>query len=633
MDIVTIPNSSYKGNQYSSMIKSLNINSEADQIRHLVLVNQELVIENHELKNQIQLIISENQRITKILADRDIAFRDYILKVDTALSAANATIAELKLALKERDLRIVELERKLNMNSSNSSFPPSTDKKFDKKKSRADDDEDNNNGSGAGSKQLNLLEKLQQFAAEQTTRPKLTKRDITVLETLLLVREFQIGGICGSMRCTVEKLLLHNYDECNPAELERLLTTKEFAHAADYKRRGGQVGHTGSYLKQFDKPDKIKNLKPGVCGCGCKNIELQANRYEARQVVDILIKRIVTEYRLLYGTCGDCGETVKATSTVASNVSYSYIIRCYAVYMLDAHFMTYERLSQFFSDIFSLPLSEGSINNWRKEFARILGQGYLDKIREVLLAAKYVHADETTINVAGVKEWAHSVCNESATLLHVSSSRGKEGITASSVLDKFNGTLIVDGWSSYENLPRVKGIQACFAHLFRYFKDAHENYQQQWALTMLVFLNQFIEMTKSMHTSGVAKYSPKHRAMYYKSYERILRDGEKELSKFDFADDHRTWRLLRRLKKDKVDVLRFLDDTSLPLTNNMAERSVRPLKVKQKISGTMLSMQNAQENLDIKSFVATAKKQGQNILDAMRKLFQNPHDFEITAVI
>jgi transposase len=301
--------------------------------------------------------------------------------------------------------------------------------------------------------------------------------------------------------------------------------------------------------------------------------------------------------------------------------------------MLDANFMTYERLAQYFSDIFSLPLSEGSINNWRKEFARILGEGYLAKIREVLLCAKYLHADETTINVDGVKEWVHSVCNESATLLQISHSRGKEGITASGVLDKFTGTLIVDGWASYESLPLIKGIQTCFAHLFRYFKDAHESYQQQWALAMLIFLSQFINLTKKLHESGITRYSQKQRAAYYKEYTRILRDGEKELGQFNFNDDHRIWRLLRRLNNDKALVLCFLDDTSLPLTNNMAERSVRPLKVKQKISGTMLSMENAQENLDIKSFVATSKKQGQNVLDAMLKLFQNPHDFDIRATV
>ena len=63
--------------------------------------------------------------------------------------------------------------------------------------------------------------------------------------------------------------------------------------------------------------------------------------------------------------------------------------------MLDAHYMTYERLSIYFRDVFGLPISEGSINNWRKEFAKKLGDGYISKLKDILSQASYLHADET----------------------------------------------------------------------------------------------------------------------------------------------------------------------------------------------------------------------------------------------
>ena len=67
--------------------------------------------------------------------------------------------------------------------------------------------------------------------------------------------------------------------------------------------------------------------------------------------------------------------------------------------------------------------------------------------------------------------------------------------------------------------------------------------------------------------------------------------------------------------------------TFLPLTNNEAERSLRPLKIKQKISGTSVSMKTMQENLDIRSFISTTKKQRQKVLNAIIKLFKNSSDF------
>lgn len=49
---------------------------------------------------------------------------------------------------------------------------------------------------------------------------------------------------------------------------------------------------------------------------------------------------------------------------------------------------------------------------------------------------------------------------------------------------------------------------------------------------------------------------------------------------------------------------------------------MRPLKVQHKISGTQLSMRNAQENLNMRSFVASVKKQKQNVLEFMKKFWR-----------
>lgn len=608
---------------------------KADNQR-LRLVVQELTIANYDLRKQNESLQLQVKELVKNLDTLHRNVETHTLQLRQELAASSAMIKELNSIISNKDAEIVELKRLVNMDSSTSSLPPSTDKKFDKKKAKDEDSNNDDNdatGTRRSSNRINLLEKLQQFASEASKLPKFSVKDNLTLKMLLEDGSFQLNSIYGALRHTLEKLSAGNFSECSSDELKRLLSIDKFVAVADYKYRGGQIGHKGYYLEQVSNPDKIKIIKPKICDCGCKQFIFDETEYEARQEFDVEIKRVVTEYRLMIGCCKNCGELSKAKSDLPSNASYNYNVKCYAVYMLDAHFMTYERLAQFFKDVLDLPISEGSINNWRKEFARILGVGYLKEIRKVLLSAKYLHADETTVNVAGVKEWVHSVCNAAATLLNISHSRGKEGICASQVLDKFDGMLIVDGWVSYEGLPLIKGIQTCLAHLFRYFKDVHENYGQEWGLSMLIFLNQFIEMTKTLHDSGIAKYRPDQREKHYKEYDRILVAGEKELKTYDYDDDHRTWRLLRRLKNDKSLVLRFLDDTSLPLTNNMAERSVRPLKIQQKISGTMLSMENAQENLDNRSFVATVKKQGQNVLDAMNRLFKDPMDFEINPIV
>jgi transposase-like protein len=407
-----------------------------------------------------------------------------------------------------------------------------------------------------------------------------------------------------------------------------LLNNERFKLIADYKLRGGVLGHKGSNLQQSEAPDEINILTPNECSCGCNDIKV-IDEYEARQQINLKIEQIITEFRLMYGYCSKCGKKVKAKSTIASNVSYHYKIRCYAVYMLDAHYMTYERLSIYFKDVFGLPISEGSINNWRKEFAEKLGDSYIEKLKELLLQSSYLHADETGLNVAGNNLWAHVVCNSDGTLIHISTKRGKDGITASDVLNNYRGTLIADGWAAYKNLPYIEGIQACFAHLFRYFKDISDNYNQAWSTKMASLLKFGLDSTKRLSLAGVKKYSEASKSSIINKYDKIVKAGQLEVRRCNYGKGHPANCLIKRLAKEKDSILRFLNDIRLPLTNNEAERSLRPIKVQQKISGTALSINNAQENLDIRSFTATCKKQKTNVLNSMYRIFLDSSDFEL----
>ena len=75
--------------------------------------------------------------------------------------------------------------------------------------------------------------------------------------------------------------------------------------------------------------------------------------------------------------------------------------------------------------------------------------------------------------------------------------------------------------------------------------------------------------------------------------------------------------LLLRLETRKGDVLRFLTDPAVPFTNNEAERDGRMMKVRQKISGGFRSEQGARDFAVIRSLIATAKKQGWDIIQAL----------------
>lgn len=75
--------------------------------------------------------------------------------------------------------------------------------------------------------------------------------------------------------------------------------------------------------------------------------------------------------------------------------------------------------------------------------------------------------------------------------------------------------------------------------------------------------------------------------------------------------------LLDRFIAYRDDILRFASDFNVPFTNNNADQAVRMMKVKQKISGCFRGEQGATDFATIRSYIATMKKQGQNIMDAL----------------
>ncbi len=83
--------------------------------------------------------------------------------------------------------------------------------------------------------------------------------------------------------------------------------------------------------------------------------------------------------------------------------------------------------------------------------------------------------------------------------------------------------------------------------------------------------------------------------------------------------------LLERLKTHQVPVLRFIHDFTVPFDNNQAERDLRMMKLKQKISGGFRSQDGARCFCRIRGYLATLHKQNRNLLDALLNLFSgNP---------
>jgi transposase len=448
--------------------------------------------------------------------------------------------------------------------------------------------------------------------------------------TLVSALQEQLVALTQRVKELEDRLGKDSHNSNKPPSSDGLKKKPVSLRQSNGRKPGGQKGHPGRTLEFALQPKHICVHSPTCCeGCGTDLADVLGKTGERRQVFDLPPLALeVTEHRAEHKLCPCCGKQNVGVfpQEATSLVQYGPRVKALGLYLLDFQLLPYQRIAEFFADLFDAPLSPGMLHKAQQSASERLVP-VVEKIRKALTKAAVVHFDETGFRIIGRLHWLHSASTALLSYYTWHPKRGKIGMDAAGVLPHFAGRAVHDGYASYQQYGCRHAL--CNVHHLRELTALWENEGAAWARDMRHLLVQMKQAVDRARAQGRTRLSVLQEAAFEGRYQTLLKQGlaanpppaalggKRGRPKQSVARN-----LLLRLQDHREQVLAFLYDFAVPFDNNQAERDVRMMKVQQKVSGCFRSTEGADAFCRIRSYICTLRKQGKQVLSALEHVFR-----------
>jgi transposase len=388
------------------------------------------------------------------------------------------------------------------------------------------------------------------------------------------------------------------------------------------KKRGGQIGHQGSYRPLLDpsKVTEIVRCMPGkLCGCG-GNIRVSDIRPPIRHQVFELpeVKPIITEYRQFKGKCRACDQKFigKLPAGVPTNIlgprAMAFIAQGSSLYHLSK-----SQIQRMLHDSLGIKVSISTISNVEKKVSRYCEKIYNELHKKVRQAA-HLHIDETGHKSQGRRGYAWFFVNNDLFLLKLARSRGMK-VLKEVIGENFAGRITSDRYSAY-NMIDAKNRQVCWAHLLRDFrKFAHSQHEEVSDIgkSLLKNTERIFDLLKALKLQVIDK------GKFNAEMEDIRRQIETQLYEGSLLKKYKNFGgSCANIYKLKDALWNFLESPELEATNNLAERSIRPFVIRRKISFGTESERGDRFLERMMSIIPMIIKSGKKVLEAVTNIIR-----------
>lgn len=405
------------------------------------------------------------------------------------------------------------------------------------------------------------------------------------------------------------------------------------------RKPGGQPGHVGHTLQLVETPDEVMVHAPSHCrACGRNLEDVPAVRRERRQVMDLPPVQVrVIEHQAETKCCPGCGTaTTGAFPTgVEAPAQYGPGVATVAVYLNQEQLLPMERTSAVMAEMFSCPIAEGTLERAVEACHEQLAT-VETAIRQGVERSSLAHFDETGTNIGGKTEWLHVASTPSLTFYATDPKRGRLAMEKIGVLPQFKGRAVHDGLSSYWQYGKCEHA-LCNAHHLRELTYVEEELGQAWAKDLKGLLLEIKQAVDDARDQGLVELSAEATDAFGMRYDELLAIGlamnpkPPPSGKRGRPKRGKAGSLLGRLQEHKGATLAFMEDFVVPFDNNQAERDVRMVKVREKISGCFRTKAGAERFCRIRGYISTLRKQGMPILSSLRQAIAGSPPMPTTA--
>ena len=460
------------------------------------------------------------------------------------------------------------------------------------------------------------------FAAREQEQAQvitsLTLQNEWLLEQLKLSKKKLFGRSSEQAEQMVMEQLSLTYNELEAYAFgTKAATEKQITVKAHERKR--QSGNVLDVVPEGTPTEVVEHRLPEderICSaCGSKLVEI------GKEV------RVREDVYYTYA-CKNCEQETGEANIVKAVKEPSLLPGSFASAEAVAHiviqkFVMYSplyRLEQEFNRQ-GLRLSRQTMANWLLNISEKWLRPIYDTLREQLCKEPVLHADETTLQV--LKEPGRSSTSKSYMWLYRTSGCTKQAIVlyeyqptrkaehAEAFLKGFSGWLHADGYQGYHKLPENIRVVGCWAHARRKFDEALQTLPKEMQRDAPAVIGECYCPRLFKLEQAFAELTPEER------YEKRLEQEKPVLDALlSWANEMQAktapksalGRVIHYLLEQWPYLTRYLEDGRLELSNNRAERSIKPFVMGRKNWLFANTPGGAQASTVIYSLIETAKE-------------------------